>query len=104
MANAVVISRSNLIYGLCLPLAVLLGYLLAEPFESGSVAVVVLVISVLSIPILMRWHHPFLIFAVNAAIYPYFVPGRPMLWMIMAVVSAFFLVLNRSMGRDVRFF
>jgi O-Antigen ligase len=104
MANAVVISRSNLIYGLCLPLAVLLGYLLAEPFESGSVAVVVLVISVLSIPILMRWHHPLLIFACNAAIYPYFVPGRPMLWMIMALVSAFFLLLNRSMGREVRFF
>jgi hypothetical protein len=104
MANAVVISRSNIIYGLCLPLAVLLGYLLASPFESGSVVVVVLVISVLCVPILMRWHHPLLIFSCNAAICPLFLPGRPMLWMIMALVSAFFLVLNRSLGRDVRFF
>jgi hypothetical protein len=104
MANSVVISRSNIIYGLCLPLAVLLGYLLASPFESGSVLVVVLVISLLCIPILMRWHHPLLIFSCNAAICPIFLPGRPMLWMIMALASAFFLVLNRSLGRDVRFF
>src|SRR5581483_2407104 len=104
MANTFAVSRSHLIYGVCLPLAVLIGYLLAEPLESGSVAVVVLVMSVLSIPLLMRWHHPLLIFSCNAMILPYFVPGRPELWMIMVVVSLFFSVLNRSVGQDLKFF
>ncbi|MDB6023341.1 MAG: O-Antigen ligase [Pedosphaera sp.] len=104
MANTVVVSRSHLIYGVCLPLAVLVGYLLAEPLESGSIAVVVMVLSVLSIPLLMRWHHPLLIFSCNALIYPMFVPGRPSFCMIMACVSFFFLMLNRSMGQHVPFF
>ena len=104
MANTAVISKSHLIYGVCLPLAVLIGYLLAEPLESGSIAVVVLVLSVLSIPVLMRWHHAILIFSCNAAISLAFMPGRPALWMISALLSFFFLILNRSMGQDVRFF
>ena len=104
MANTVVVSRSHLIYGVCLPLAVLIGYLLADPLESGSVAVLVLVLTVLSIPVFMRWHHALLIFSCNAMIFPIFLPGRPTLLMFMACVSMLFLVLNRSLGRDVRFF
>jgi hypothetical protein len=104
VVNTAVITRAGLIYGICVPLAVLLGYLLAEPFESGSIAVVMLVFAVLCIPLLMRWHHGFLIFCCNAAIYPYFLPGRPSLWMVGAVISFSFLALNRCLGTDVPFF
>lgn len=104
MANTFAVSRSHLIYGVCLPLAVLIGYLMAEPMESGSVAVVVLVISILSIPLLMRWHHPLLAFSCNAIIMPFFIPGHPDLWMVMAAISLFFSMLNRAVGQDIRFF
>lgn len=104
MANTVAISRTHLIYGVCLPLAVLLGYLLADPFDSGSVAVTVLVLTVLSVPIFMRWHHALLIFSCNALIYPMFIPGRPTPIMMMASISMLFLVLNRCLGRNVQFF
>jgi hypothetical protein len=104
MEKAVRLSPSHLIYGVCLPLAILLGYLLASPFESGTIAVVALVLSVLSVPIFMKWYHPMLIFSCNAMILPLFVPGRPMLWMIMAAISMFFLLLNRSLGQGVQFF
>ena len=67
-------------------------------------AVVVLVLSILSIPLLMRWHHPLLVFSCNAVIVPYFLPGQPSLWMVMAVGSLFFSVLNRSVGQELRFF
>ena len=56
MASTFAVSRSHLIYGLCLPLAVRLGYFLAEPLESGSIAIVVLVLSVISLALLMRWY------------------------------------------------
>ncbi|MDB6066952.1 MAG: O-Antigen ligase [Pedosphaera sp.] len=104
MANTFVVSRSHLIYGVCLPLAVLLGYLLSEPRDSGSVAVMALVLSILSIPILMRFHHPLLIFGCNSFVCTYFLPGRPSLWMVMAFVSLFFSVLNRALHQDLRFF
>ena len=53
MANAINIPKSHLILGLSLPLAVLLGYFVAEPMELGSLAVVVLVLVVLAIPLLL---------------------------------------------------
>ena len=49
MANAINIPKTHLILGLSLPLAVLLGYFLAEPVELGSMAVVAIVLAVLSI-------------------------------------------------------
>ena len=103
MANALTVSRSQLIYGLCLPLAVLVGYCLADPMESGSLAVVLLVIAVLSVPILMHWHYPLLILSWNAALNPFFLPGRPYLWMILAVISLFFSLVDRSVDPARRF-
>ncbi len=103
MASTFAVSRAQLIYGLCLPLAVLIGYFLAEPMDSGSMAVVVLVIALLCVPILMRWHYLLLIFAWNAAITLEVVPGRPYLWMLLAVVSLVFGVLNRSTDPHLRF-
>lgn len=103
MTNSFAITRAHLIYGVCLPVAVVIGYLLAEPMESGSMAVVVLVLSILSIPLLMRWHHTLLVMSINSVILPYFLPGRPNLWMVMVMISLFFLALDRSLGRDVQF-
>src|SRR5437867_182161 len=100
MANTINIPRPHLIMGLCLPLAVLIGYFLAEPMASGSVAVVVFVLSVLAVPILMKWHHALLILSWNACIAPFFLPGRPYLWMIVAFPSLVFGLLNRSVNPD----
>lgn len=103
MANSFAVSRNTLILGLCLPLAVLLGYLLAEPLDSASLAVLVLIGSVLLFPILLKHHHLLLVFSWNASITPYFIPGRPALWMLMAVVSLFFAVLVRTVNDKNRF-
>lgn len=103
MANTFVVSRNHLIFGLCLPIAVLLGYLLAEPLDSGSLAVLVMVVSVLFVPLMMRWHHLLLIASWNAVITPVFFPGRPALWMIMACLSLFFGILGRSISSEMRF-
>lgn len=103
MANTFVVSRNHLIFGLCLPLAVLLGYLLADPLESSSLAIVVMVLSVLVVPLLMSWHHPLLILSWNAMINPGFFPGRPYLWMILAFVSLLLSVLGRAVNPTRKF-
>jgi hypothetical protein len=79
MANTINFPRSHLIMGLCLPLAVLLGYLLAEPLDSASLGVIVFVLIILGVPLLMKWHHPLLILSWNAYISTFFLPGsRPL--------------------------
>jgi hypothetical protein len=104
MANtAIKIPRAHLIMALCLPLAVLVGYFLAEPLDSGSMAVVVLVMFVLAVPLLMKWHHPLLVLSWNASVAFGFMPGQPFAWMLMAVASLFFAVLNRSVDPEARF-
>lgn len=52
MANAYTLNHAHLIYGLCLPLALLLG----EPLESTSLAVVVLVLWAPVAPLPMKRH------------------------------------------------
>jgi hypothetical protein len=103
MANTFVVSRAQLIYAFCLPLAVLLGYLLADPMDRGSLAVVVLLVSVLAVPILMRWYHPMLLFTWNAVITPTFLPGQPYLWMLIAFVGLGFAVANRFTSPEAKF-
>jgi hypothetical protein len=98
MANTIKIPRNHLIMGVCLPLAVLVGYFMAEPLEPRGLAVIVLILSVLSVPLLMEWHHPILVLGWNAYIAPVFFPGRLYLWVVLAVVSLFFAVLNRSVN------
>jgi len=89
--------------GLCLPLAVLLGYLLAEPLDSATLGVVIFVLVILALPIMMKWHHPLLIFCWNVIIYPWFIPGCPGLWMIMSFVGLIFALVNRSISPDNQF-
>src|SRR5438270_9706560 len=103
MANTINIPKSHLIMGLCLPLAVLLGYFLAEPLDSASLGVVVFVLVILGVPLLMKWHHPMLILCWNAWMNPFFLPGSPGLWMIMAFASLLFGLLNRSVNPDKQF-
>src|SRR5262245_18415469 len=103
MANTINIPRSHLIMGLCLPLAVLLGYLLAEPLDSTSMGVVVFVLVILAVPLMIKWHHPLLILSWNAWINSFFLPGSPGIWMIMAFASLLFGVLSRSVNPDSRF-
>lgn len=104
MANtAIKIPRAHLIMALCLPVAVLLGYFLAEPMESGSMGVIVFVAFVLAVPLLMKWHHPILVLSWNACINPIMLPGQPQIWIPMAAASLVFALLNRAVDPDSRF-
>jgi len=103
MANSFAATRAQLIFALCLPLAVLLGYLLAEPLDLGSLAIVVLVLGVLSVPVLMHCYHPLLILTWNAAITPFFLPGSPFIWMLFAFIGFGFAVVNRLTSADKPF-
>ena len=103
MTNAVTIIRSLVVYGLCIPLAIFLGYLLALPMDMGSMLVVIVALALPLVPVLLRWHHPLLALSWNMSVVLFFLPGRPNLWIVMAALSLGIAVLQHILNRDLRF-
>ncbi len=96
--------RWLLIYGVCIPLALLLGYLVATPFAFTSYATVGLVLGALALPVLLRWHHALLIFLWNSYLIVFFIPGQPSLTFTLAGCSFAISLLQHTMRREKVFF
>jgi hypothetical protein len=105
MSNASALFRSLLIYGFCLPLAVFLGYMLAvpNPLNLGTIGVVVVVFAVLTVPLLLRWHHAWLIATWNTTAMLFFIPGKPPVWMGLAAASFAICILQYTLNRRMKF-
>lgn len=103
MSNASALFRSLLVYGLCLPLAVFLGYLLANPQDFTTVGVLVAVFSVLVVPLLLHWHHAWLIATWNTTAMLFFLPGKPAVWMGLAAASFTICILQYTLNRKMKF-
>jgi len=101
MASAFAVTRNHLIFGLCLPLALLLGYLLADAQDPMSLLIVGSAFFILSIPLMMRWYHPVLILCWNMGAQPA-LPGSPYLWAVVAMLALVFAVVNRAMAEENR--
>ena len=86
----------------CVPLAIIVGYLLATPDDFVSFGIMGFVMLGLSLPLLLRWHHEILIVSWNASLVLFFLPGRPYLWILMSCVTLFIAVLRQAMFRNAR--
>ena len=89
MVNRIFIPKTHLVMAICLPLALLIGYLLAEPTQLSNVTVVAAVLGVLCVPLLLTSNYYLLLFSCNAVFVFSFLPGRPPLWMLAAVIGFF---------------
>lgn len=103
MSNALSIIRSLIIYSLCLPLAIFLGYLLAVPLDSVSLIILATALALPLVPVLLRWHHLILIASWNMTMVLFFLPGRPNLWIFMAATSLLVSFLQHILNRNTRF-
>lgn len=101
MASTFAVTRNHLIFGVCLPVALLLGYMLADAQDPMSLLVVGVAFVVLTIPLMMKWYHPLLIFAWNLNAYPA-LPGRPALWALLAFLGLLVAILNRALDQNNR--
>src|ERR1700733_9008258 len=77
MTNASSLFRSLIIYSVCLPLALVVGYMLAAPTDYSSVVTVGILFGLLTIPLFLRWHYPWMIAGWNMSAILFFLPGRP---------------------------
>lgn len=103
MNNTIAIIRSLIIYGLCLPMAVYIGYLLANPADRVGLTIIVAACFLPLIPALLRWHHLMLIASWNMSMVLFFIQGSPYLWMAMTAISLSLTLLQHILKRNVEF-
>ena len=95
--------RALLIYALVLPLALVMGYLLATPTDDSTLALVGLVLAVLLSPILLKYHHPLLFITWNTTAVAFFLPGRPGMWLPVVFGSLLVSIVQRALVREKSF-
>jgi len=91
------LSRLVLAYIVAIPLALVLGYLVATP-DTASVAALGFVLICLALPLFIQWNHALLIISWNSAFVVGFAPGQPQLWLVLAASSFGIALLNYVLG------
>src|SRR5687767_9381262 len=91
--------RGLLIFALCLPLAILMGFMLADPMMASNQMFISAALMALLIPFLLSIHHRALIWVGGAVIIAFFVKGQPQMWMVFAALSFGISVLSRPLAK-----
>src|SRR6266404_3836678 len=100
---AVSLFRSLLIYGICVPLALMLGYLITTPYDFASFTVVGAVLFLLLVPLLLRWHQAWLFATWNLSAVLFFLPGKPLVWLVLAWISLLIAFVGYILNRERKF-
>src|ERR1017187_8986160 len=101
--NPATLLRSLIVYAIIVPLAILVGYLLANQMDYQTLGFMGVLVAILIFPLLMKWHYPLLIFSWSLPVTLFFVPGHPSLFMFMVVVSLGISVVERILDRNQPF-
>lgn len=103
MTNPTSAFRTLIIYAIAVPVALLLGYMITSPLQLSSIGVVGVVLLILVLPLLLRWHHPLLILGWNASMIVFFLPGAPKVWLPLVAISLTISIVRRTIDRDAKF-
>ncbi|HXT10144.1 MAG TPA: O-antigen ligase family protein [Candidatus Angelobacter sp.] len=106
--NNTVLARSMLIYAICLPLALILGYIItglstSPQQDSTSYILFGLLLFVLMSPLLLRWYHAWLIVVLNMGMTIAFLPGYLPGWMPVACIAFGVAVGHYVLNRERKF-
>ena len=106
MTNPAQAIRSLVTYAVCIPLAIMMGYIMTEvgdhPDYSNLFVIGVVLVLLLS-PIFIKWHYPILIFCLGFPAYCFFLPGNPPIVQVLVMLSLGIAILDRTLNSDKRF-
>lgn len=102
-SNVPAILRSLITYAICVPLAIFIGWSLANPMDMNTLGFYGVFGAILVSPILLRWHMELLTFSWWASLSVFILPGSPNLWLVMVVVSLTISVLERILSNQRQF-
>ena len=89
-----------LVFAICVPMALVLGYLLATPQDPTSLIWIGLSLFLLSLPILLKWHHEALIITWNASLVAFFLPGAPTVGFLVGGLSLLIAAAKRALLQE----
>jgi O-Antigen ligase len=103
MSNDSAAARTLIIYAICAPLAIFLGYLISDPLDKTTDIVFGVVFFLLILPLMLRWYHAWLITLWNTYITMMFLPGLLPGWMPMACIALAIAVGHYILNRERKF-
>ena len=103
MNNTTDILKALVIYAICVPLALILGYQLTDPQAVSTRLIASLLTLLLAFPLMLRWQHPMMFFSWNMSMVFFFLPGSPPVWLLVAGVGLGIAVLQWSLGKTAGF-
>jgi len=95
--------KTLVIYLVCIPLALFLGYQISTPFAYDTMRAVGIILLILILPLMLKWHHELLVFSLGSNAVCFFLPGRPRLGLVMVAVSLLISILQRTLQHRSRF-
>lgn len=96
--------KSLVIYALCIPLAIFLGYLLGDPLSFSNLGAVGVIGFVLLFPVIMKWHYPLMLLSWNMSLSGlFFLPGSPSVWLLLVGLSFGMAIFERALMRHSEF-
>lgn len=103
MTDARTALKSLLIYAVCIPLALVLGYLLANPLDLQGLTLIGVVFLLLCAPLVIHFHYSFMLLAWNMGALVFFLPGNMSLWMVVILLSFGVAFSHRILDKKVQF-
>ena len=106
MTNPAQAIRMLITYAICIPLAILMGYIMTEVGnrpDFSNLFVIGLVVAVLASPILIRWHYPIMVFGLGCPMYVFFLKGNPPLMQVVVILSLGIAIVERTINSERRF-
>src|SRR5215469_4487531 len=91
--------RTVAVYAVCVVLAIVIGVLMTNPLTYSSLGFMGFLCAILCLPILIRWHHPLMIFSWNMPVVLFFLKGSPKLFLVMITVSLAVSIMERALNQ-----
>ncbi len=103
MTNPAQAIRMLVTYVVVIPLAALVGWLLCNPLDYGTMGFFAFLAVLIASPIFIKWHYPILLFGLGCPATCFFLPGRPPLWEVVVMLSLGLSIAERTLNSDRRF-
>ena len=103
MNNVPAILRSLITFALIVPFAVVVGYMVTQPLDYSTLAILGVLLLALFFPLLMRWHYPLMLLCWNMSAAAFFVKGSPGFSLVMIALSLGVSVSERILRPEKQF-
>src|ERR1035437_8905033 len=98
MTNPASVMRMLFTYVICIPVAILVGYLLTNPLDYGALGFLGLILAVIISPLFIKWHYPIMVFGLAFPAQMFFLKGNPSFGSIMVMLSLGITIVERTVN------